>query len=68
MQTGFEQHRHVGTVVDNTEGAGLAAQFRDRLRRVEDFPSPVALVADLQDAGAAVQKRGGGRLEESRIG
>ena len=63
VQAGVQQHGEIGAVVDHQRGAGLAAEARHGARGFEEAAAPVPLVADLQDAGAAFQKCGGGGFQ-----
>src|SRR5580704_5905183 len=60
MQAGVEQHGEVGAVVDDERGAVLTAETGDVPSECEEIASPVAFVADLKNAGAALQERRGG--------
>ena len=56
VQAGLQQQGEVGAVVDYERRAVLAAELGYLACRGEEIAAPVAFVADLQDARAALQE------------
>ena len=64
VQAGFEQHGEIGAVVDDQECAPASRHRRATVRAESKKPRlQCPLVPDLQDSGAALQKRGGGGFQ-----
>ena len=56
MQTGAENRRVIGAIVQNEARIGLPAQFDDLLCLFEDAGAPERFMTELEDAGAALKK------------
>src|SRR5690242_11218893 len=63
MESRAEEGGHVGAVVDDESRLTRAAECGDAARFFEQGAAPVALVAELQDARAAIQPGFRGALE-----
>src|ERR1039457_3336034 len=68
VQPGFQQQREIGAVVDYQRGPGFAAEARHGARGSEETAAPLPLMADLENAGTAIQKSRCGGFQQDSAG